>query len=133
MRERQAANAYVQSEIAEAQARRAADGSTDQHPMAGIMARIQRCWKWHDERSRRRWDDGHRWNAWRHGRSPMSSNLVDTGSAIAFERTLSRLSLNSQLFNLTDEQRAAVNAILKETHERYLKEEALHSIVSVDA
>ncbi len=34
---------------------------------------------------------------------------------------------------LTAEQHAAVNAILKETHERYLKEEALQSLVSVDA
>jgi serine/threonine protein kinase len=52
-------------------------------------------------------------------------------SAIIFENSVPFL--NAQLFNLTDEQRAAVNLILKETHERYLKEEALHSIVSVDA
>jgi tRNA A-37 threonylcarbamoyl transferase component Bud32 len=61
----------------------------------------------------------------------MSPNPFDSDSAIVFENTIPLL--NSQLFNLTNEQRAAVNTILKETHERYLKEEALHSIVSVDA
>jgi hypothetical protein len=35
--------------------------------------------------------------------------------------------------SLSAEQRVAVNMILKESHERYLKDEALHSIVSVDA
>ncbi len=61
----------------------------------------------------------------------MSPNAFDSGSAIVFENSVPLL--NAQLFNLTDEQRTAVNAILKDTHERYLKEEALHSIVSVDA
>lgn len=61
----------------------------------------------------------------------MSPNPFDSGSAIVFDKSVPLL--NAQLFNLTEEQRAAVNTILKETHERYLKEEALHSIVSVDA
>ena len=37
------------------------------------------------------------------------------------------------MFKLTDEQLANVNAILKETHERYLKAESQHAIVSVDS
>ena len=41
--------------------------------------------------------------------------------------------LNERAFNLPAEQLTAVNAILKETHERYVKEEALHSLVSVAA
>ena len=128
-RERQAANDYVQKEIAEAQARRAADGSTDQNPMAGITGGSDA-------------GSGMMSGAGGDGMPGMSgmpggmggamySNPVDSGSAVVFENSVP--SLNPQLFNLTDQQRAAVNKILKETHERYLKEEALHSIVSVDA
>ena len=56
---------------------------------------------------------------------------VDSSPEIVVENSVPLL--NAQLFNLTVEQRDAVNTILKETHERYLKEVALHSIVSVDA
>jgi serine/threonine protein kinase len=122
-RERQAANDYVQKEIAEAQARRAADGSMNQNPMAGMNGGS---------------DAGSGMMSMGGMGGPMSSNLVDTGSAIIFESELfgdsaPEPALNPQLFNLADKHRAAVNKILKETHERYLKEEALHSIVSVDA
>ncbi len=61
----------------------------------------------------------------------MGANPVDPGPAIVFENSVPIL--NAEVFNLTDEQRTAVNTILKETHERYLKEEALHTLVSVDA
>jgi hypothetical protein len=61
----------------------------------------------------------------------MSSAGFDPGTENLFEADTALFNAGS--FNLTDEQRAAVNAILKESHERYLKEEALHSIVSVDA
>ncbi|MBL8812812.1 MAG: serine/threonine protein kinase [Planctomycetaceae bacterium] len=52
-------------------------------------------------------------------------------SAIRFVDSVPMIHPNQ--FNLSDEQRSAVNTILKETHQRYLKEEALHSIVTVDA
>lgn len=52
-------------------------------------------------------------------------------SAIRFVDSVPLIHPNQ--FNLSEEQRSAVNAILKETHQRYLKEEALHSIVTVDA
>jgi len=61
----------------------------------------------------------------------MPSAGFDPGGENLFEEDTALFNAGS--FNLTDEQRAAVNAILKESHERYLKEEALHSIVSVDA
>ena len=41
-------------------------------------------------------------------------------------------SLNASMFSLSPEQLANVNEILKTTHERYLKEEALHSTISVE-
>lgn len=61
----------------------------------------------------------------------MSPMLMNAQSAIVIENSVPFL--NAQLFNLSDGQRDAVNQILKETHERYLKEEALHSRVYVDA
>ncbi len=135
-RERQAANDYVQKEIAAAQARRAADGSMDQNPMAGM-----------DSGS----DAGSGMMSGAGGDAMMgmsgmpggmglsnSATPPDFGPAIVFASELFGNSppepeLNPRLIDLTDQQRAAVNKILKETHERYLKEEALHSIVSVDA
>lgn len=50
-------------------------------------------------------------------------------SAINFDE--SGPSLNASMFSLSPEQLANVNGILKATHERYLKEEALHSKVSI--
>jgi len=56
---------------------------------------------------------------------------TSTEQAIVFEDAAPRL--NAGLFKLTDEQLATVNTILKETHTRYLNEEAKHVIVSVDS
>lgn len=61
----------------------------------------------------------------------VNENLVPAKPAIVFEDSVPRL--NAGLFKLTDEQLANVNAILKETHERYLKAESQHAIVSVDS
>ncbi len=67
------------------------------------------------------------------GMEPMTaSEPAPVGPPIVFGDDGPALS-KDHFTNLSAEQRAAVNTILKETHERYLKEEALHSIVSVDA
>ncbi len=128
-RERQAASDYVKKEIAEAQARRAADGAMDQNQMAGMMAGSEAASAMMSGAG----GEGMMGMSGMPGGMGMgmSPAPISSHSAVVFENSVP--SLNAQLFNLTDKQRAAVNAILKETHERYLKEEALHSIVSVDA
>ena len=56
---------------------------------------------------------------------------VDSRPAILFDE--SGLQLNAKSYNLSSEQLTKVNEILKSVHERYLKEESLHSMISIDA
>ena len=60
-----------------------------------------------------------------------SPESVGSNSAIDFDE--SGPMLNASMFSLSPEQLAKVNEILQATHERYLKEEALHSTISVDS
>ncbi|MEJ7593385.1 MAG: hypothetical protein WKF77_17725 [Planctomycetaceae bacterium] len=55
---------------------------------------------------------------------------VDPGPGILFTDSIP--SLNENRFTLSGEQFAKVNEILRKAHERYLKEEALHSTITVD-
>ena len=128
-RERRASDAYVQKEIAEAQARRAAKASSNEYAMSGSMGAQDAGGPMMGGAG----GDGMMGMGEMLGGMGMGMSAMGLNSmpAIVFETSFP--SLNAQLFNLTDEQRSAVNAILKETHERYLKEEALHSLVSVDA
>ncbi len=128
-RERQLADAYVQKEISEAQARQAAHASTDQSSMSGSMG-VQDAGGGMTSGAG---GDTMMGMGGMPGGMEMSPMPTNAHSAIVFENSVPLL--NVQLFILTDEdeQRVAVNMILKETHERYLKEEALHSIVSADA
>lgn len=60
-----------------------------------------------------------------------SHESAESNSAIDFDE--SGPVLNASMFSLSAGQLAKVNEILKATHERYLKEEAVHSIISVDS
>lgn len=134
-KERVAADAFVQKEIAEAQARQAAEAPIDQNVMNGEMGAQDP-----GDMMSGAGGDAMMGMSGMPGGMGMSNSATppDFGPAIVFASELFGNSppepeLNPRLIDLTDQQRAAVNKILKETHERYLKEEALHSIVSVDA
>ena len=60
------------------------------------------------------------------------SETFSSQPTICFQDDGTPLLPNWHFTSLSAEQRAAVNQILKETHTRYLKEEALHSLISVD-
>ena len=60
-----------------------------------------------------------------------SSQTGKSNSDIDFDE--SGPSMNASMFSLSPEQLANVNEILKATRRRYLKEEALHSTISVDS
>ena len=66
------------------------------------------------------------------GRGGMSETH-DSQPTIVFQDDGTPLLAPWHFKSLSVEQRAAVNQILKETHKRCLQEEALHSLVSVDA
>jgi serine/threonine protein kinase len=128
--ERQLAVAYVDREIAEVQARQAAEASATKSSMSSSMGAQDAGG---GTMMSGAGGDGMAGMGGMPGGMGMSMSPMSTNaqSAIVFEHSLP--SSNAHLFNLTGEQRDAVNKILNETHERYLKEEALHSIVAVDA
>ncbi len=63
----------------------------------------------------------------------MATGAAAMDQTIVYSESGPILSESYFQFSLSSEQRAAVNRILKEIHERYLREEALHSLVSVEA